>query len=862
MPDRAVAGATPESRTPRYADGLSQSVSRSRRWRMPSLGILRDLAIPGLHVAVLWAFAVTQPLLDLLGGAPEFFVARENSRADILVLALGLTLVPPLLLMVVELVATLISRGLGRIVHLIFVGGLVAAFVLQILKDHPGGSSGLLIPLSLAVGAGAAALYDRTRGFPTLLTVLGPAPLLFALVFLLISPTSKLVLPGEDVQAADVKIPGRTPVVMILFDELSGLALMGSDNNVNRQRFPAFAQLERDATWYRNANTVADFTDRAVPALLTGEFPDEGAAPIAADHPESLFTLLGGKYSFDVTEPVTDVCPSRLCPSEQATRQPLGSRLRELASDLSVVSLHLLLPDDLERRLPAVDRSFGDFKGVGGGGANVGANERGLAALIAFTQRTQLFTEFNERLKRDPGGAHLSFLHVQIPHNPYYNLPNGQRYPETRSLPGLDKPNFASTWRDDSYLTKQARERYILQTQYGDRLLGDALAALRASGQYDKSLVVVMADHGVGFTPGQPHRAVTAGNLPQIASIPLFVKLPGQKRGRVSDANVHSTDVLATMADALDIRLPWSTDGRPADRAGTGGTVTVQPTFSDTDVSMPFPEFVRQRDLLVQEIAADFGRMPGDVYKVVPDNDLLGRDAGSLGASPSRASFELESSGGLRDVNPKGPVVPSMITGVVQDFPAGARMAVVVGGRVATVTVPYDDGGTARFSAFVPPEYFVKGANGIQAFAITGQGAGRRFQALQGGAVDYRISRRGGSEALVDSQGRRYPISRSAVDGAVENASADEADVGAEGWAGNTDPPRAADRVLLFSGDLFLGASVPSNPRPDLEKSYGRGLARAGFKMRAGVRGPSGQPVLVYAIANGRATLLNPPPGS
>ena len=379
---------------------------------------------------------------------------------------------------------------------------------------------------------------------------------------------------------------------------------------------------------------MADFTDRAVPALLTGEFPDRGAAPIAADHPESLFTLLGGEYSFDVTEPVTDVCPHRLCPAEEATRQPLGSRLRELASDLSVVSLHLLLPDDLERRLPAVDRSFGDFKslgGSGGGGADAGAAERGLAALIAFTERAQQFTDFNERLRRDPGGAHLSFLHVQMPHNPYYNLPDGQRYPETRSLPGLDNPGSAGTWSHNSFLTKQARERYLLQTEYGDRLLGQALDALRASGQYDKSLVVVMADHGAAFTPGEPHRAATAGNLPQIASIPLFIKAPGQERGRVSDANVHSTDVLATMAHNLGIRLPWTTDGRPADSAGTGGRVTVQPHFGDSDVSMPFSDFVRRRNAAVREIAADFGRSAGAVYRVGPDPDLVGRDVARSG---------------------------------------------------------------------------------------------------------------------------------------------------------------------------------------------------------------------------------------
>jgi hypothetical protein len=37
----------------------------------------------GLHLAVLWAFAVVQPLLDLLGDNPDFFVARGNTSSDI-----------------------------------------------------------------------------------------------------------------------------------------------------------------------------------------------------------------------------------------------------------------------------------------------------------------------------------------------------------------------------------------------------------------------------------------------------------------------------------------------------------------------------------------------------------------------------------------------------------------------------------------------------------------------------------------------------------------------------------------------------------------------------------------------------------
>ena len=52
---------------------------------------------------------------------------------------------------------------------------------------------------------------------------------------------------------------------MIVFDELSGLALMGRDGRITRPA-TGFARLAGDATWYHNATTVADSTERAVPA--------------------------------------------------------------------------------------------------------------------------------------------------------------------------------------------------------------------------------------------------------------------------------------------------------------------------------------------------------------------------------------------------------------------------------------------------------------------------------------------------------------------------------------------------------------------------------------------------------------------
>ena len=73
------------------------------------------------------------------------------------------------------------------------------------------------------------------------------------------------------------------------------------------------------------------------------------------------------------------------------------------------------------------------------------------------------------------------------------------------------------------------------------------MAALRSSGRYDRALVIVVADHGGSFVPGESYRAATVGNLPGVASIPFFLKEPGQRRGRIDDANVKSIDVLPTL---------------------------------------------------------------------------------------------------------------------------------------------------------------------------------------------------------------------------------------------------------------------------------------------------------------------------
>ena len=232
----------------------------------------RELGLAGLHLLVLSSFALAQPLFSLLSENVVFFAARGSSRWEIVLFALGLVLVPPLLLLAVEALVGLVHRGAAAGLHLIFVGllsGLVAMQVVNRIGDLP---PGLFAALVVGVAAGAAVAYARLGAIRSVLTVLGPAPLLFLGLFLFGSPVAKLTL-ADDAQARPANIRGSAPVVMVVFDEFPSLSLLDRSGRIDPVRYPNFAALAGDATWFRNATTVQGNTSLAVPAILTGRYP-------------------------------------------------------------------------------------------------------------------------------------------------------------------------------------------------------------------------------------------------------------------------------------------------------------------------------------------------------------------------------------------------------------------------------------------------------------------------------------------------------------------------------------------------------------------------------------------------------------
>lgn len=516
---------------------------------------------PALHLFVLFALAV-QPLYDLLGRNATFFVARRSRADELILFVVLLSFVAPAAASLAEIAVGRVSSGARRVLHTVLVAVLSGAILSPALKRVPGLDGWALLAAVALSAAAAAVAYRKLPAARTFVTFLAPAVLLLPGLFLFRSAASKVFEPYDDAAVAAVEIPAPSPVVMVVFDELSLVSLLDAEGRIDGARYPGFGALAAGATWFRNASAVADVTERALPALLTGRVPDEDAAPGAQEHPRNLFTLLGGTYAISAYESVSHLCPERLC-GLAAWERGLPKRLALLLIDSAVVYLHILMPRSMSGALPPIGQSWLGFAtGLDG---EEDANRRGIDQRAAnremWKDRAAVVRRFIASIE---SGAEprLYFLHVLLPHVPYEYLPSGKRYSAgVRPVPGLGEDE---RWTADPTPVLDAYRRYLLQLGFVDRLVGELVERLKATGLWKRVLLVVTADHGVSFRPGDSRRIVTDTNFAEIVAVPLFVRVPDQRSGRVSDRNVSSVDVLPTIAAVLGVRLPWSVEGAPA----------------------------------------------------------------------------------------------------------------------------------------------------------------------------------------------------------------------------------------------------------------------------------------------------------
>jgi hypothetical protein len=328
-------------------------------------------------------------------------------------------------------------------------------------------------------------------------------------LLVLVSPVSLVVLTSLVMSATRAGVPVRiggeataagtleracAPVLALLFDELSFYYVYDLDDNI-RTELPALSLLGTQATHYLSVAAPGRETLDALPSFLAARRVREIEV-----RPEGLMER--GEES-------------ELRPFDARQRSGLFGTARSLGFRTEIAGYYLAYCDMLAGVVDVCrSRSFYNVSS---------ADEFSLIDPI----RTTLVLWPRQMpfglLKHPPFARHQREMVEEL--TAFARRPIEQR-PPTFRLVHFSIPHLPFVFDGDGYdppfdpLVTTPDDEYVQQVQYVDRLVGELVEELRRAGAYDRTTIVVLADHGYRF----------GGRERDPLQIPFIVKLAGQTR--------------------------------------------------------------------------------------------------------------------------------------------------------------------------------------------------------------------------------------------------------------------------------------------------------------------------------------------
>lgn len=124
---------------------------------------------------------------------------------------------------------------------------------------------------------------------------------------------------------------------------------------------------------------------------------------------------------------------------------------------------------------------------------------------------------------------------------------------------GADMPKTAEFSPE---LQRKLRHGYYACVSYIDAQIGKMVQALKDSGQYDNTIIVLWSDHG--FNLGEMGYWGKATNYEMATRVPFIIVAPGvtdKVKGQQSDALVELVDVFPTLCDLTGLKQPEHLEG-------------------------------------------------------------------------------------------------------------------------------------------------------------------------------------------------------------------------------------------------------------------------------------------------------------
>lgn len=203
------------------------------------------------------------------------------------------------------------------------------------------------------------------------------------------------------------------------------------------------------------------------------------------------------------------------------------------------------------------------------------------------------------------------FVNYMDAHRPYNVAPlPPERAAELPEPPGADEPNAVESLdalcqhvflRDDDpppALVQRVIDNYDLGLANLDLGLATLFEQLRASGVLDDALVVITADHGEYF--GEHDLVEHSKDVYEPAlRVPLIVKRPGQREGRVIDEPISLVDVPGLILREAAPEVARAHPERFRGAAESAGALAQVKYARQKDLDAPYGQrFRRERDAL------------------------------------------------------------------------------------------------------------------------------------------------------------------------------------------------------------------------------------------------------------------------
>ena len=772
-------------------------------------------------VATLALLSIGIPIVTTLGNGPTFFVAH-NAPLWLVALIIGaLLLIPIVLLLVPVVMSSFIQNGKLRLTIVTApIGALFALLTAQHLPDTNlpaivfyiiaglSGISGLAIFFKYAV----IRRFGREMGYVLLVVTAG--------WFFIFSPSSGLFAFGQGKSGLVTSVENPVPITIIVFDELHTAGILDRDGNIDGVRFPNFGRLAREGVWFPNAVSQSSGTIWALPSLVTGSLVKtlNAPPPTYRSFPNTLFSVLAPIYDIQAFESYVSLCPPTVCEVERSLR------LEEVLRDLVVISRRSIYPTPLLAKVPTLTGKWANFaevetdKEVSWGRFNQGEYSKVYKILENLSERPEI--QFN-------------FIHVLEPHAPHDRLFDGRKH-SSGWIAGLDA-NDEFVGKDT--LVEIAYHAYLHQIGYVDQMLGKVINSLEAANIWDKSLVIVLADHGVASVNNRRKPDSTGENHQEIYKIPFFVKRPQESMpGLTSQSIVTLTDIVPTVADVLGFDLPWSVEGISvfSTDAASRKSISVDirerklKPFSDDEV-YGFKRLAWQidrfgdRSSLEQMMRQDglHGRLNGKSVSSFRVSGRAGQTRGSIQRGPV-GPFSLPSKAET--------FLPARVQGQITSSSLNDPMTVAISlnGVIRAVTETSTwQGTTGYFEAMLPPAAFQEIGNRLDLYIVQTDADVMLIPVhLEQDAPPSALHHHrtdGEVQQVVENNHGRWKLDlghghldRAAIDGELTSLS---------GWIAN-DQFLAPDSVIAFLGDRSILSQHTSIHRNDVVEK----LVRLGAK--------------------------------